>query len=339
MARKNYVSVWGWILCALVTLDAIAIALSSIAYLVFNWMQPVPHSPSSYFYTSLVIFVALCLLYFAVDAVVQENIFQLIAFLVVSVLLTVAVIGNFATKFNSEGKSIGEWIPLISLTVIEIIFQVLFFLLAIPVSRAFGWKVFKIVGTNKKLVGLYHVYEIWCSVLKIDMLLTLSIGLMGGFFIIFKTITLVFFTVCLTGNLILSFVSIWASRREIRPLLIVFILWTIALPGYLFYKLVMVWVFFPEDVRDFSDQGGQSRQTVRWVLSAMSIVAIAWRVLLFVMSIWVTINFGKGLDKAFSKEFGISPKQPKSNEAKKPLLNNNQGHSNDPSTTAETESV
>jgi hypothetical protein len=102
-------------------------------------------------YSSILIFTSISLFYFAFDAVVNENAFQLFGFVFVSFGMSARVTYQLI-KIPGTPEELIFYLFLIP-SICVYISQIAFLILVIPVYRTFGWKAYFKVGSSPELIS------------------------------------------------------------------------------------------------------------------------------------------------------------------------------------------
>eukprot|EP00697_Spironema_sp_BW2_P007191 gnl/Spiro4/21414_TR10477_c0_g1_i1.p1 gnl/Spiro4/21414_TR10477_c0_g1~~gnl/Spiro4/21414_TR10477_c0_g1_i1.p1 ORF type:complete len:330 (-),score=66.64 gnl/Spiro4/21414_TR10477_c0_g1_i1:167-1156(-) len=122
-------------------------------------------------YALLGIFCSICFAYFAVDGVLNENQFQLWAFVFSSSLINVYLFFHALNPGSLRDTSFQVYAPFL-LTICSVYF-VLYLVFAFLVQRSFGWSQYRAVGTDLNLGVMYQNYQIFLSLLKVDLMMSL----------------------------------------------------------------------------------------------------------------------------------------------------------------------
>jgi len=115
-------------------------------------------------YSSLMLLNALLLLIFALDGVINENAFELLAFVFISITVTTFTTYQFWFAPEKTEKII-LWIRFISVS----IFTPLNVVFAYLVYSAFGWAMYRKIGASLSLAAAYKRYQIFLALLKLDL--------------------------------------------------------------------------------------------------------------------------------------------------------------------------
>eukprot|EP00817_Percolomonadidae_sp_ATCC50343_P007040 CAMPEP_0117428510 /NCGR_PEP_ID=MMETSP0758-20121206/8198_1 /TAXON_ID=63605 /ORGANISM="Percolomonas cosmopolitus, Strain AE-1 (ATCC 50343)" /LENGTH=342 /DNA_ID=CAMNT_0005214899 /DNA_START=387 /DNA_END=1415 /DNA_ORIENTATION=- len=199
-----------------------------------------------------------------------------------------------------------------------IISQSTFIALAYPIYRSFGWKLFKVVGTDRVLIRCFRIYNLWVTILKADVALTIDLSLLNLAFapsvtIAWFVIVAVFIVVHLFFNLILVPIKLYAAKRENKwlfiPCILFWLIWTLWLTGKTIQTIIFVFITGEAYQNPWRILLGE-RNAGLWSISigfsymymgGLSVVNILFRIAEFILSILVLINFNKGLSSTFKE--------------------------------------
>lgn len=283
---------------AVVAVDILVLIACSIAVIASN--PPF----GSIFYSVLVMITSLFLTYFAADAVIQENSFQLSAFIVISLLLVLELVYHFV--FDSVGRDSQKNASAVVNGLVEaslivgMLGQMVFLGLWYFVFKSFGWRLFKRVGANAAFVSMFRQYQSFLSVLKIDVQFMINIVLLAGFFLEFQWALGVIIAVLLM-TIVLSYgVVDFGIKQERKDIVLVFLGFSLLAPGYIIYKIIVI-ENDTSSIRNVSGAG--SATTVRSVLVTLGMLAVLCRLACLSLCVVVMRNFGRGLrNLVFDKE-------------------------------------
>lgn len=291
---------------------------------VFNTLLDIP-SYSSFVSSCNLIVASVIILYFALDAIFRENEFQMILFIVVICSITLAMLGN--TIYNTISlvkdyidtqniRHIIQCIINLAISVLVIISQSTFIALALPIYRSFGWKIFKVVGTDRVLIRCFQVYNLWVTILKADIALTIDLSMLNLAFapsvtVEWLVIVSLFIIFHLIGTFVVLPLKIFAAKNEYRILFLLcmayWLIWTVWLTGKTVQTVVFTFITgeaYQNPWRVFLG----ARNAGLWSISVgfsylymggLSAVNVVFRVLEFILAIMVFFNFGKGLKDIF----------------------------------------
>eukprot|EP00698_Gefionella_okellyi_P014879 TRINITY_DN4146_c0_g2_i1.p1 TRINITY_DN4146_c0_g2~~TRINITY_DN4146_c0_g2_i1.p1 ORF type:complete len:378 (+),score=70.49 TRINITY_DN4146_c0_g2_i1:69-1202(+) len=318
-AEWQVLTPWGKRMLYIAIVQTLLLILYSIAVMVLN--KYIDGEDSRLFnkdiaYGVLLIVSSLFFVYFAFDGVINENKFEMSAFALVSVLLTIRVIFMYTTAkttYNtiiSNSSSTAEMMQLapvslyltIAIMIVICVFQVLLGLLFVKAWRGFGWKLYRTVGANKSLKSYFQDYQVFLSLLKIDMQFGVSLVLLGGFFLFDATSSVALWIN--VGVIVLTiFWAIFGWQLVIREVKIGMIFWflfVVATPAYIIYKVVGFYKPSPEIDCVYAP-------CILFTLSGAA--TILFRAALVLYAIKCYRNFDKGMKRVFGTD-GAQPKSP-----------------------------
>lgn len=95
-------------------------------------------------------------------------------------------------------------------------------------------------------------------------------------------------------SLLAASISIYIGcRRESYLVQILFLLFSLAMPGYVIYKLNEIWT--TEERIQFPQNTTMNMDEIRIVLTWLATMALLWRTILVVTGVAICFNFKKGL--------------------------------------------
>jgi len=100
----------------------------------------------------------------AIDAVLTENKFEFFIFLITSTI----VMGYISFQFFEDGDIRTDIIPLTRF-ILGILFGLINYIIGFFAYRDFGWRMYKKIGAEINLVTMYQTYQMFISLLKIDL--------------------------------------------------------------------------------------------------------------------------------------------------------------------------
>mmetsp|Transcript_9510 Transcript_9510/g.35278 ORF Transcript_9510/g.35278 Transcript_9510/m.35278 type:complete len:590 (-) Transcript_9510:83-1852(-) len=290
--------------------------------ILFNTLEDVP-SYSSFVSSGNIMIAGFIILFFALDAVFRENEFQMVLFIVVCCAITLVMIGNSILKTVELIRLFvqhQEWIRALqfvlnsTFSILVILSLTIFIGLAYPVYKSFGWKLFKVVGTNKTLLRAFKIYNIWITILKADMVLTIDLSLLNLFFAPSESwgwFFAVFFTLLfhLIGYLIVLPVFRFAARHEIRLLFVAALCYQLLFPIWLAGKTLQTIIFLFITGEAYQNPWrhlpvGMANWSIDILFSygymgGLSVVGLIFRGMVLFFSILVLIHMKKGLREIF----------------------------------------
>lgn len=315
------------IYAALMTLECVGLIALCLLSLVYAGLhsedEPDAHSVQ---YTSITALVASCaLLYFSLDAVLLENVFQFYASQLLHCLITAYVIWHWL----GHGEDLGRMYQRFSLAVMiaVCVFQALYLLLLRPVKESFGYRMYKLLGGNAAIRPLYRTASIFFTLLKLDFALGVLMCLLAVFYLFSQPLQIalnVAAGVATLGWLMLGYALVQRESKRLAPY---FFLFALLEPAYLIYKLIAMRV-----ANDGSgDQIGDEPYPVfSWrQLLLTGCVAILVRLACIVYALLAIRNFGMGLREKLWISSGsgghAGQAQPTLSVAHSPLNNYDQG--------------
>jgi hypothetical protein len=230
--------------------------------------------------------------YFAFDSVIYENTFELFGFSIASVVMSVGLIYGIIQEYH-------RYEVLITSSVV-LGFQSIQLLLLLPLYNSFGWRLYRIIGTDEKLVRMYKLYCFFITLVKVDVLLTLLVLLMGLFFVQFDWwISYVGLSIGTALCILSAPICVIGVRKEKLSIVILWCLWAMALPGYLIYKIANFWIVGKIHQWNGSTLHDKDLKIMLTVLSASTILT---RFFLCITVIIAATNFGKGLRDIYQRD-------------------------------------
>jgi hypothetical protein len=270
--------------------QTLAVVAGAIANIVLNSQLAQP-SISSYFLSGVVIIIIFSMLYFACDSVLNENSFELLGFSVASIVMFVRLIYGIVEEYNR--------LQVVITSSIVLACQVAQFILIIPLYRSFGWRSYRLIGTDESLITRYQIYCFFIALTKIDILLALLVLLMGVFFVQFDWwYSYLGFGIGMAITLVSAPVCVLGVRRESLIIVALWLVWAISMPAYLVYKIIIFWV--SGKVKDWH---GTTLKDIdlKIMLTLLAASAIITRVVLWITVVIVAFNFGKGLTTVYQR--------------------------------------
>mmetsp|Transcript_33572 Transcript_33572/g.76770 ORF Transcript_33572/g.76770 Transcript_33572/m.76770 type:complete len:345 (-) Transcript_33572:768-1802(-) len=247
---------------------------------------------------------AVAFLMFAYSAVFFENVFELAAFQIAAVCLTIRVFYEFDGVLASQpvdgpfGTKGEEHIATVQV-VLTCVYQVIYIVLGYFVFKSFGWHVYKNVGADVSMISYFKAYQQFLSVLKLDLMfciILLFTGLMGrawstmwGF--ITSLLSLLF-------TVVWAYVAWQAAKREDKLGMRLVLLFSILEPIYIIYKTVVLGISRANNETapslEFETALPRTELSLGYML-CLAILALTIRAGVVTMAITVTRNFNKGL--------------------------------------------
>lgn len=210
--------------------------LSAIAIIVYQSS----HSREANAYASTWCVGALALAYLLRESVLREDAFLLWA----GVASHMAVPGYaLYIEFNPSSKANMPPIYANRLSVIVAIvtsaMQVALIVSGYFAADSFVWYLYKRVGGDRRLLGMYKTYNVFVSVLKLDFIIAVVVLVLASFLVLGSLETLLDVIAC-----VVSFVALicgyYGVREESRLATSLFGLFLLVLPTYIIVKLVQL---------------------------------------------------------------------------------------------------
>jgi hypothetical protein len=247
-------------------------------------------------YTAITSMVAtLALLYFALDSILLENIFQFYTSIALHMLICAYVIWH-----KVSGVSLSSLYDRISLYVLigVCVFQALYLALAWPVKDTFGWRLWKRIGGNRSLRPIYRTASIFFSLLKLDFVLGVLLVITAVWYLVANTTQIILNVIAIAATLGWLLLGYTLVQQERVSLLKYWLFFAILEPSYIIYKLIAMKL--DEDKNNVDDQ--QEFPVFSWKqLLLTGCVAVVIRVACIIFGILSVRNFGKGLkEKMFT---------------------------------------
>eukprot|EP00735_Rhodelphis_limneticus_P006782 TRINITY_DN19220_c0_g1::TRINITY_DN19220_c0_g1_i1::g.2229::m.2229 TRINITY_DN19220_c0_g1::TRINITY_DN19220_c0_g1_i1::g.2229 ORF type:complete len:451 (-),score=26.45 TRINITY_DN19220_c0_g1_i1:151-1503(-) len=232
--------------------------------------------------------------WFAYDAVWKESVFQFCAFLAVSTFMLMRVFWSYYNPDVLRSREIGDiyWACLIGACV----FQSIYLVLGHRVYNSFGWRLYKKVGADPRLIAMYKKYEAFRSLLFVDLQFGITISTLALFLNwtgqdeVVLALTL--------SNLVLSALliplALMAVQSERSGFMALFFVTSTLFPAF------MAFICYTLFTDRFEDDTNYERAN----FLTMGSLAVICRALLIVSGISVYKNFDEGLkDQVFDKSY------------------------------------
>jgi len=236
-------------------------------------------------YGALILLNSVLLFMFAIDGVLNENAFELLSFIIISIFVTSITTYQFFWEPEKTEKIIllVRFASVCVFTPLNVIFTYL-------VYKAFGWAIYRKIGANIKLIDMYRCYQQMISLVKLDLQFGINLVLVAWMFL---SDTIADYELYINiAFIVVTFVWAglgWAAVRHEKNIpIIVYFLFSPIEPGYVIYKGITLYL---DPIEFFGP-----------VIYALGGLSILCRVLLFIWAIRCRVNFGEGLKKVFSKE-------------------------------------
>jgi len=166
--------------------------------------------------------------------------------------------------------------------------------------REFGWKVYKLLGADRRIKRLYVHYQILACIMKFDVFFWGGFSIQLIWLVLQPTNVEYFITVAaLPASLVVLVAGHLGARYENKSLMYAFMLSCVGACGYFTFKLFRI----------ISQRDDDNIKPVFKTLTAFAAIAITFLIATFVWSCIVLSNFGSGLKTHMSKE-KEPPEQP-----------------------------
>ncbi|PVD25192.1 hypothetical protein C0Q70_15690 [Pomacea canaliculata] len=239
-------------------------------------------SPDFTFTILLLINAGFCAFY-VVHGILRERVYEIYAFVAAILVVLMYCILEYSL-FNPAGRSTVKLVRLI----VACILAPPNILIAIIVSKQFGYLEFRIVGASKLLQTLYRQAALFSCLLKFDLQTSTSIVVLalkeGTSFSMLETVSLSVGLPFSFGWCLLGWVML---RKELKWGAILFFVLGFVKPCYYIYKVVKIYT----DLRDGIDV---SSTIIYSLLAATALALLVWLMIMVELYI-VYSNFGKGL--------------------------------------------
>eukprot|EP00049_Salpingoeca_infusionum_P019122 m.360331 g.360331 ORF g.360331 m.360331 type:complete len:320 (+) comp18986_c0_seq1:240-1199(+) len=228
-------------------------------------------------FAGMLIFNAACVLFFVIHGVYFERKWELIFFMLASVLTTAYVIYSFVEK--DDDLSQGERIARLAVGSVSLPINVIG---GIWILNDLGWNAFHVVGARPDLQRIYNNITRLQAWLYLDFELAVSLFILALAENSLSTTEKVVTSVGLTLSVAWIFLGPSACRRESKPLLAVFLFLALFEPAFLIYKII-----------DMTNEG-ESSNFVFIPFAILSGISFMVRTGVVVFSILGWTMFGKG---------------------------------------------
>jgi len=245
-----------------------------------------PKTVNSEYYSVLVLVNSILLALFAIDGVLNENVFELFAFVFISVSTMFFITYQF---FSVSGQKTTEASILLIRFIAVCIFTPANALMSYLAYRNFGWRMYRKIGADPLLLGMYTLYQQMLALLKLDLQFGINLVLIAGFFL-FENYELIGDIAAMILTLCWAALGWAAIRNEHRKGVIVFFVFSILQPLYICFKFIRYQVDPPRTHLFIP------------LIYIMGSLAILCRIVLVLFAGVCRRNFGKGLVNVFKKE-------------------------------------
>jgi len=272
------------------------ILLESICVMAFTIAKTVLNNASEteIKYSAVICIGSIFLCFFAITSVFNENKFELVAFLFVSLTVLFYVLYTFVKDhegFDDKTTTIEIllWVRLI----LTCIFSVCNIFLGWSAYHAFGWKIYRKIGADVETRKMFLCYQIFMSLLKLDFQFGFTLVLAVGMFY-YDTfgLELIVDVVGFVLTIVWAVGGYYGVRREIKWVMITFFALAIVEPTYIVYKMIRLLTL---DIEILDTDFG-------WPFIIMAGLAVICRIALLFWAVMCFRHFGNGLELVFVKE-------------------------------------
>jgi len=241
----------------------------------------------------------------AIDAVWMRNTLQFLFLTAFNlVLLIYAVVQIFEIRSTLPGLTSGTESPIfdipINILIIIIPFvvalaELAYVILGWSIWREFGWKVYKLLGADRRIKRLYMHYQIFACIMKFDVFFWCGFSIQLIWMVLQSTNFEYYITVAaLPASLVVLLAGHLGARYESRPLMYAFMVSCAGACAYFTFKLFRI----------ISQRDDTSIKPVFKSLTAFAALAIAFLIATFVWACIVLSNFETGLKAHLSRDKG-----------------------------------
>jgi len=239
----------------------------------------------------------------AIDAVWMRNTLQfffLTAFNLIFLIYAVVQIFEIRSTLPNNTASSQSAIFSIPINILVIIIpfvialaELAYVILGWSIWREFGWKVYKLLGADRRIKRLYVHYQILACIMKFDVFFWCGFSIQLIWMVLQSTNVEYYITVAaLPASLIVLLAGHLGARYENKSLMYAFMLSCVGACGYFTFKLFRI----------ISQRQDDNIRPVFKTLTAFAALAITFLIATFVWSCIVLSNFGSGLKMHMSKE-------------------------------------
>ncbi|KAI9471896.1 MAG: hypothetical protein EXX96DRAFT_622086 [Benjaminiella poitrasii] len=252
-------------------------------------------------YLMLFIFSQVFQVALACDAVYNKNTIQIIAFILFNLCCFGYAVFQFKQVAEALKQQLGEAPPLvwslqklmIANPVIIGVCQLIYFYLGARLYLEFGWRIYKKIGADPDIRNMYRWYQIFLTVLKLDIFFFLGFSIQYLVLVLQKSDAEYPLTiVALPATCIVLVLAVYAVRHESRSLITLFFVGLTAGIAYFIFKIYRIY--------DKSQQ--EKYEYVKEVLTFFACVTLVLLVLTIIIAAICWSNFGKGLKRHFARK-------------------------------------
>jgi len=238
----------------------------------------------------------------AIDAVWMRNTLQflfLTAFNLLFLIYAVVQIFEIRSVLSPSTSTSHSAIFDIPINVLVIIIpfviavaELAYVVLGWSIWREFGWKVYKLLGADRRIKRLYVHYQILACIMKFDVFFWCGFSIQLIWLVLQPTNAEYYVTVAaLPASLIVLLTGHLGARYESRPLMYAFMLSCVGACGYFTFKVFRI----------VSQRQESNINPVFKTLIAFAALAITFLIATFIWSCIVLSNFGTGLKAHLSQ--------------------------------------
>ncbi|KAN0006825.1 hypothetical protein ACTFIU_005017 [Dictyostelium citrinum] len=235
---------------------------------------------------------SLFLFYYSFDSIWKENKFQL--FLFILIMSTISIGGTYQFyHIWSFNRDVVNSIRFISV----LVFIPLNIALGIFSYKKFGWKLYRKIGTSIELRKLYKNYQIFLSLIKIDVFIS---GLVVSNLILFylNHIYEIYIDVAVfLLNFVWALVGYHSIKKEDKKIFKVFLCTSWITIGFYIWRMTLI-------ILDIVNGTNAVNRRIQFAIPILlfCIISIIARAMVLFYSIKASGNFNKGLKIVFEKE-------------------------------------
>lgn len=239
-------------------------------------------------YQAILVLLTVATTWIAIDAAIEENKFQMITFVCSTIIFLFYTLFQFFDSDTRGDRTTSLWARFL----VSIVFVPLNLVLAYGVWENFGWRAFTIIGADPVMLELYTNYQIFLSLLKLDILF----GTVGVLFIalfLFTDYELYVDIGWMIVTLLWAFIGRSIVRREDEKSLKYWALFFPVTPLYIVSKLVIIYIL---DTNKYDEKDIPAE-----LIIAIASASLITRLILVVSTWKVYIRFGRGLKEYFER--------------------------------------
>jgi len=231
----------------------------------------------------------------ALDAVYNRNTLQFIFLAIFNALLGVYAIiqiGEVKTLLGTEATST---IPInvltITICVVVGLAEVAYIAFAYQIYGEFGWLVYKQIGANRRMKGIYGQYQVYQSLVRFSTFFWLGFSVQLIALVLERTDFEFYVTiVALPLSMLLLFEGHLAARHESKWMMGTFLMGCVAALIYFIYKLFRI----------LTQRNSDIFKSVYKSLSAFATISIMLLIITCIWAVLVLRNFDQGLKSQLS---------------------------------------